>query len=33
VLRQLPENMRGFVARGLQQHPLKDFVVTEAEQA
>jgi 4-diphosphocytidyl-2-C-methyl-D-erythritol kinase len=30
VLRQLPENMRGFVARGLQQHPLKDFVATEA---
>ncbi len=25
VLRQLPENMRGFVARGLQQHPLKGF--------
>jgi 4-diphosphocytidyl-2-C-methyl-D-erythritol kinase len=25
VLRQLPENMRGLVARGLQQHPLKDF--------
>ncbi|MFA5825216.1 MAG: 4-(cytidine 5'-diphospho)-2-C-methyl-D-erythritol kinase [Gallionellaceae bacterium] len=25
VLQQLPENMRGFVARGLQQHPLKDF--------
>jgi 4-diphosphocytidyl-2-C-methyl-D-erythritol kinase len=33
VLRQLPENMRGFVARGLQQHPLKDFVGTEAVQA
>jgi 4-diphosphocytidyl-2-C-methyl-D-erythritol kinase len=33
VLRQLPENMRGFVARGLPQHPLKDFVETEAEQA
>ena len=31
VLRQLPENMRGFIARGLQQHPLKDFVATEAE--
>jgi 4-diphosphocytidyl-2-C-methyl-D-erythritol kinase len=30
VLRQLPSNMRGFVARGLQQHPLKDFAVTEA---
>ncbi len=29
VLRQLPEKMRGFVARGLQQHPLKDFVATE----
>ncbi len=25
VLKQLPANMRGFVARGLQQHPLKDF--------
>ena len=25
VLQQLPSNMRGFVARGLQQHPLKDF--------
>ncbi len=25
VLQQLPQNMRGFVARGLQQHPLKDF--------
>jgi 4-diphosphocytidyl-2-C-methyl-D-erythritol kinase len=25
VLRQLPADMRGFVARGLQQHPLKDF--------
>ena len=32
VLKQLPENMRGFVARGLQQHPLKDFVATEAIQ-
>jgi 4-diphosphocytidyl-2-C-methyl-D-erythritol kinase len=32
VLRQLPENMRGFIARGLRQHPLKDFVVTEAAQ-
>ena len=30
VLQQLPSNMRGFVARGLQQHPLKDFAVTEA---
>jgi 4-diphosphocytidyl-2-C-methyl-D-erythritol kinase len=27
VLQQLPTNMRGFVARGLQQHPLKDFAV------
>ncbi len=25
VLRQLPEGMRGFVAQGLQQHPLIDF--------
>ena len=25
VLQQLPSNMRGFVAQGLQQHPLKDF--------
>jgi 4-diphosphocytidyl-2-C-methyl-D-erythritol kinase len=25
VFQQLPPNMRGFVARGLQQHPLKDF--------
>ncbi|MBU0621424.1 MAG: 4-(cytidine 5'-diphospho)-2-C-methyl-D-erythritol kinase [Gammaproteobacteria bacterium] len=25
VLQQLPAPMRGFVARGLQQHPLKDF--------
>ncbi|MBI5890105.1 MAG: 4-(cytidine 5'-diphospho)-2-C-methyl-D-erythritol kinase [Nitrosomonadales bacterium] len=25
VMRQLPPNMRGFAARGLQQHPLKDF--------
>ncbi len=25
VLQQLPNTMRGFVARGLQQHPLKDF--------
>ncbi|MDP1634994.1 MAG: 4-(cytidine 5'-diphospho)-2-C-methyl-D-erythritol kinase, partial [Gallionellaceae bacterium] len=25
VLQQLPARMRGFVARGLQQHPLKDF--------
>lgn len=30
VLGQLPPNMRGYVARGLQQHPLKDFAVTEA---
>ncbi len=30
VLRQLPGKMRGFVARGLQQHPLKDFVASEA---
>jgi 4-diphosphocytidyl-2-C-methyl-D-erythritol kinase len=30
VLRQLPSNMRGYVAHGLQQHPLKDFAVTEA---
>ena len=29
VLQQLPTSMRGFVARGLQQHPLKDFAVTE----
>jgi 4-diphosphocytidyl-2-C-methyl-D-erythritol kinase len=27
VLRQLPASMRGFVAKGLQQHPLKDFAV------
>ncbi|MFZ2160849.1 MAG: 4-(cytidine 5'-diphospho)-2-C-methyl-D-erythritol kinase [Sideroxyarcus sp.] len=27
VLQQLPSNMRGFVAQGLQQHPLKDFAV------
>jgi len=27
VLQQLPSNMRGFVARGLQQHPLKGFAV------
>lgn len=27
VLSCLPENMRGFVARGLQQHPLRDFAV------
>jgi 4-diphosphocytidyl-2-C-methyl-D-erythritol kinase len=33
VLGKLPENMRGFIARGLQQHPLKDFVVTEAAQS
>ncbi len=32
VLRQLPTDMRGFVARGLQQHPLKDFAVAEAQQ-
>ncbi|GAB4120514.1 MAG: 4-(cytidine 5'-diphospho)-2-C-methyl-D-erythritol kinase [Sideroxydans sp.] len=25
VGRQLPDTMRGYVARGLQQHPLKDF--------
>ncbi len=25
VLQQLPADMRGYVARGLQQHPLKDF--------
>ncbi len=25
VLQKLPGNMRGFVARGLQQHPLRDF--------
>jgi 4-diphosphocytidyl-2-C-methyl-D-erythritol kinase len=25
VLQQLPTDMRGFAARGLQQHPLKDF--------
>ena len=25
VWRQLPDTMRGYVARGLQQHPLKDF--------
>lgn len=25
VLQKLPENMRGFIARGLQQHPLRDF--------
>ena len=25
VLQQLPDGMRGFVARGLQQHPLKSF--------
>ena len=33
VLRKLPENMRGFVAQGLQQHPLKDFVFAEAVQS
>jgi 4-diphosphocytidyl-2-C-methyl-D-erythritol kinase len=27
VLQQLPSTMRGFVARGLQQHPLKDLAV------
>ena len=32
VLQQLPSNMRGYVARGLQQHPLKDFAATEARQ-
>jgi 4-diphosphocytidyl-2-C-methyl-D-erythritol kinase len=30
VFQQLPPNMRGFVTRGLQQHPLKDFAATEA---
>lgn len=25
VLQQLPTNMRGWIARGLQQHPLRDF--------
>jgi 4-diphosphocytidyl-2-C-methyl-D-erythritol kinase len=30
VFRQLPPTMRGYVARGLQQHPLKDFAATEA---
>ncbi|BCK88278.1 4-diphosphocytidyl-2-C-methyl-D-erythritol kinase [Sideroxyarcus emersonii] len=30
VLQRLPSNMRGFVARGLQQHPLKDFAAAEA---
>jgi 4-diphosphocytidyl-2-C-methyl-D-erythritol kinase len=25
VLQQLPDTMRGFVARGLQQHPLREF--------
>jgi 4-diphosphocytidyl-2-C-methyl-D-erythritol kinase len=25
VLRQLPETMRGFVAQGLDRHPLVDF--------
>jgi len=25
VLQKLPQSMRGFVARGLQQHPLRDF--------
>jgi len=25
VLQRMPSNMRGFVAQGLQQHPLKDF--------
>lgn len=29
VVKQLPENMRGFVARGLQQHPLKEFATSE----
>jgi 4-diphosphocytidyl-2-C-methyl-D-erythritol kinase len=32
VLQQLPSNMRGYVARGLQQHPLKDFAATETRQ-
>jgi 4-diphosphocytidyl-2-C-methyl-D-erythritol kinase len=27
VLQQLPEGMRGIVARGLQRHPLKDYCV------
>ncbi|MDD4913135.1 MAG: 4-(cytidine 5'-diphospho)-2-C-methyl-D-erythritol kinase [Sideroxydans sp.] len=27
VLQQLPTNMRGFIAKGLQQHPLKEFAV------
>jgi 4-diphosphocytidyl-2-C-methyl-D-erythritol kinase len=30
VMQQLPSNMRGFVAHGLQQHPLKDFAAAEA---
>lgn len=30
VLQRLPSNMRGFVAHGLQQHPLKDFAAAEA---
>jgi 4-diphosphocytidyl-2-C-methyl-D-erythritol kinase len=25
VLQQLPTNMRGFIAKGLQQHPLRSF--------
>jgi len=29
VLQQLPSTMRGFVARGLQRHPLQDFATTE----
>ncbi len=29
VLQQLPATMYGFIARGLQQHPLKDYAVTE----
>ena len=29
VLQQMPEHMRGFIAQGLQQHPLKDLAATE----
>ena len=29
VLQQLPPDMRGFVAHGMQQHPLKDFAAAE----
>lgn len=32
VVEQLPENMRGFVARGLQHHPLKDYAESEMVQ-